>query len=84
MNSIQISIKANEQEQELLISQLSDLDAIGFEQIEDRLIAYFPANDFNSYEVTRILNNYEFVSKELKEQNFHYRTHGYQIRKKLY
>ncbi|HEU0110310.1 MAG TPA: 50S ribosomal protein L11 methyltransferase [Flavisolibacter sp.] len=70
MNSIQISIKANEQEQELLISQLSDLDAIGFEQIEDRLIAYFPANDFNSYEVTRILNNYEFVSKELKEQNW--------------
>jgi ribosomal protein L11 methyltransferase len=41
MNSIQITIEADEEKQEILISELSDLGAQGFEQTDNYLIAYF-------------------------------------------
>jgi len=48
MNSIQVNIEANEEQQEILISLLEDLYANGFEQTQDALIAYFPENNFES------------------------------------
>lgn len=70
MNSIQISIEANEGQQEILISQLSDLGADGFEQTENYLIAYFNANSFNSYEINELLKKYSFTTKTIEERNW--------------
>lgn len=70
MNSIQISIIATEQEQEILISQLEELCANGFEQTQDALIAYFPENNFESYAVNGILKNYQYSINTVEEQNW--------------
>ena len=70
MNSIQISIIATEQEQEILISQLEELYANGFEQTQDALIAYFPENNFESYAVNGILKNYQYSITTVEEQNW--------------
>ena len=70
MNSIQITILANEEQQEILISQLDELSANGFEQTEDSLIAYFAENNFDSYEVNRLLHQYSFTTATIKEQNW--------------
>jgi ribosomal protein L11 methyltransferase len=70
MNSIQISIEANEEQQEILISQLEELNANGFEQTQDSLIAYFPANNFESYAVNEVLKPYDFSITTLEERNW--------------
>jgi ribosomal protein L11 methyltransferase len=70
MNTVQVTIKATEQQQELLISQLEDLNATGFEQTDDHLIAYFPELHFNSYEISRLLAGREFHTTFLAEQNW--------------
>lgn len=70
MNSIQISIEANEEQQEILISQLSDLGAEGFEQTEKNLIAYFNEYTFKSYEVNELLKEYSFTTNTLEEKNW--------------
>ena len=70
MNTIQISIESNEEQQEILISQLLDLDACGFEQIENGLIAYFDENIFRSHEVNDLLKNYSFSLKVIEEKNW--------------
>ena len=70
MNSVQISIEASEDEQEILISQLSDLDAEGFEQTENYLIAYFNENRFRSYDLNEILKDYSFETIIVEEKNW--------------
>lgn len=70
MDSIQITIRATEEQQEILISQLSELQASGFEQMEESLVAYFPANDFNSYDVSSLLEGFEYNTQTVKEQNW--------------
>lgn len=70
MNSIQISITANEEQQEILISQLEELHANGFEQTQDSLIAYFPENNFESYEINELLKPYQYIITTLRDQNW--------------
>lgn len=70
MDSIQISIEANERQQEILISQLSDLGAEGFEQQEGSLIAYFNPQQFLSYEVNALLRGFTFHMSTIAEQNW--------------
>jgi ribosomal protein L11 methyltransferase len=70
MNSIQISVEANEEEQEILISQLSDLGADGFEQTGNYLVAYFNENLFRSYEVNELLKEYSFTTNTIEEKNW--------------
>lgn len=70
MSSIQISIEANEEQQEILISQLSDLGVDGFEQTDFVLIAYFNENTFKSYEVNELLKGYSFMAKTIEEKNW--------------
>jgi ribosomal protein L11 methyltransferase len=70
MNSIQITIQAKEDQQEILISLLNECEAEGFEQNEEQLIAYFSEQNFNSYEVNEILKDYTFQSAIIKEQNW--------------
>ena len=70
MDSIQISIEAKEDQQEILISQLSDLGADGFEQTNNFLITYFSKSTFKSYEVNDLLKGYSFTTKTIEEKNW--------------
>jgi ribosomal protein L11 methyltransferase len=70
MDSIKISIKATEEAQELLIASLSDLNATGFEQKEDELIAWFNAEDYNEVEILPLLSSYSYETDTVKEQNW--------------
>lgn len=70
MNSIRISIQANDATQDVLISELSELGAEGFEQKDDYLMAYFPELNFNSYEVNEALKGYNYHSSIVEEQNW--------------
>jgi ribosomal protein L11 methyltransferase len=70
MDSIQITIEANEEQQEILISELSELGADGFEQTQNSLLAYFNSNSFRSYDVNSFLKNYKFQINTIEEQNW--------------
>ncbi len=70
MNHIQISIEANEEQQELLISELSDMGATGFEQTDTQLLVYFIEADFPSYEVNRSLEGYNVHAQTIPQQNW--------------
>ena len=70
MNSIQISIEANEEQQEILISQLSELAVEGFEQTDNYLVAYFNEKTFKSFEVNELLKGYTLTTKTIEEKNW--------------
>jgi ribosomal protein L11 methyltransferase len=70
MNHIQLSIEANEEQQEILISELSELGAIGFEQTDTRLLAYFEENNFKSYEVNKLVEKFTFNITSMPKQNW--------------
>lgn len=70
MNNIQINVEANDEQQEILISQLSDLGAEGFEQTDKYLVAYFNKNLFKSFEVNELLKDYSFTTNTIQEKNW--------------
>jgi ribosomal protein L11 methyltransferase len=70
MNSIQLIIEAKEEQQEIFISQLSELGADGFEQTETSLIAYFNENIFESYKVNELLKGSSFTISSIEEKNW--------------
>jgi ribosomal protein L11 methyltransferase len=70
MNHIQLSIEANEEQQEILISELSELEAIGFEQTDTHLLAYFEENIFKSYEVNKLVKEFAFNITSIPKQNW--------------
>jgi ribosomal protein L11 methyltransferase len=69
-NHIQFSIEAAQEQQEILISQLADLDATGFEQSDTHLLVYFEEDSFKSYEVNQVLSSYPFTTSTIQEQNW--------------
>jgi ribosomal protein L11 methyltransferase len=70
MKNIQLSIEANEEQQEILISELSELEAIGFEQTDTHLLAYFEKDNFKSYEVNNLVKEFTFNITSIPEQNW--------------
>ena len=70
MKHIQLSIEANEEQQEILISELSELEAIGFEQTDTYLLAYFEKDNFKSYEVNNLVKEFTFNITSIPEQNW--------------
>ncbi|MCW3073696.1 MAG: hypothetical protein JWP69_765 [Flaviaesturariibacter sp.] len=70
MNHTQVSIEATEEQQEILIAVLSELEAVGFEQTENTLIAYFDENNFPSYDVSAALDGYTFYTTTIAEKNW--------------
>jgi ribosomal protein L11 methyltransferase len=70
MNTLQVSIEVKEEQQEILISQLSDFGVDGFEQTDNFLIAYFKENTFKSYEVNELLRGFSFTTKTIEEKNW--------------
>ena len=70
MDTIQISIEASEEQQEILISELSDLDAEGFEQTTTHLLAYFNELRFPSHEVVEILKGHTYQTVTIADKNW--------------
>lgn len=70
MNHILISIEAAETQQEILIGDLTDLNATGFEQTNTHLLVYFEEDNFKSYEVNLFLKEYVFQTSIVKQQNW--------------
>ena len=70
MDTIQITITVREDQQEILISDLSELGADGFEQTDTHLLAYFNEHIFKSYDVNELLKNFNFHINTVKEQNW--------------
>jgi ribosomal protein L11 methyltransferase len=70
MNHIQISIEANTEQQEILISELNELGATGFEQTDTHLLAYFEEDNFKTYDVNELLKNHSFHLTTLLKQNW--------------
>lgn len=69
-NYIQISIEANEARQEVLIGELSELGANGFEQTETHLLAFFDEESFPSYEVNNLLQQDVYTTQTVEQQNW--------------
>ncbi|HYH14898.1 MAG TPA: 50S ribosomal protein L11 methyltransferase [Flavisolibacter sp.] len=69
-NHTQLSIEALEEQQEILISQLEELGATGFEQTDTHLLAYFEEDAFPSYDVQALLEGYNFQLNTLQQQNW--------------
>jgi ribosomal protein L11 methyltransferase len=70
MDYIQIAVKAAEADQEILISLLSDLDPTGFEQQDDRLLAFFAEEGFDKTALEALLAGYSYSMEAVKEQNW--------------
>lgn len=70
MNTIRIDIIANEGQQEELIALLSDLPVTGFEETADKLIAWFPAEQFDETTVADILQGYTYYAEHVAEKNW--------------
>lgn len=69
-NHIQLSIEATQEQQEILISELGELGATGFEQTDTHLLAYFEEDAFPSYDVNALLEGYNFQLNTLQQQNW--------------
>ncbi|HVK97834.1 MAG TPA: 50S ribosomal protein L11 methyltransferase [Flavisolibacter sp.] len=70
MSHIQITISANNFQQEELICFLSDLDPTGFEQKDSELIAYFEASHYDENTLKEILQGYTYNLEKVEEKNW--------------
>lgn len=70
MDSVKIIIKARNEDQELLIAQLSDYNTSGFEQQEEELIAWFNADDYDEEGIKAIVTSFPYQIDIVKEQNW--------------
>lgn len=70
MNHIQLTIQSTEEEQERLVAELSELNAVGFEQTENSLIAFFNEEKFPSYEVLQVIGNLIYDQAIVAEKNW--------------
>lgn len=70
MSYIELKIHAIEDDQELLISSLSDFQAAGFEQTQEFLLAYFSGDDFQEAEIAEIIRPYQSELRLIEDQNW--------------
>lgn len=67
---IQIEVMANEYQQEELIALLDDYQATGFEQTDEKLVAYFNADSFEKEAIEKILEGYTHHLTEVAPRNW--------------
>lgn len=70
MKHIKIEVIANDYQQEELIALLDEYHATGFEQTDEKLVAYFLDENFAKDEVEKILEGYSCSSTEVEEKNW--------------
>jgi len=70
MRHIKIEIVANEYQQEELIALFDEYSATGFQQTDEKLIAYFVEDGYDQDEIAKILEGYSYIISEVEEQNW--------------
>jgi ribosomal protein L11 methyltransferase len=70
MKHIKIEVFANDYQQEELIALFDEYHATGFEQTDEKLMAYFPEENYAKDEIEKILEGYSFASTEVEEKNW--------------
>lgn len=70
MDYIQLSIELTEPDQDVVIALLSSQAAIGFEQSDTHLLAYFEEDSFQSYDVHEVLKKFRFAITTIKDKNW--------------
>lgn len=70
MNHIQIIITANTEEQEILLTHLLAYDAVGFEQTDNELIAYFEDQNFDLSVIQSSLKGFTFTVNDIAKRNW--------------
>ena len=70
MDHIKIEVTANEYQQEELIALLEDYAASGFEQTDEKLIAYFSEPDFVEKDVLLVVGSYSYTLSIVPAQNW--------------
>ncbi len=70
MNTILVTVEANEKRQEILISQLIDLGATGFEQTDTTLLAYFNDDNYPASQLNSLLINDTNTVETIAEKNW--------------
>ena len=70
MKHIKIEVLANEYQQEELVALFDEYATTGFEQTDDKLMAYFVEDGFEQDEVLKILEGYKYEISEIEEKNW--------------
>jgi ribosomal protein L11 methyltransferase len=70
MKHIKVEIIANENQQEELIALFDDYNATGFEQTDEKLIAYFDEEGYEKTEIEKVVEGYSFELSEVEEKNW--------------
>lgn len=70
MRHLQLSIVANDYQQEELIALLNDFNPSGYEQHEEVLLAYFEKEGFNEAAIHPVLDGFDYKLAEVEEQNW--------------
>jgi ribosomal protein L11 methyltransferase len=70
MRHLQLSIVANDYQQEELIALLNDFNPAGYEQHEEVLIAYFEEEGFREEAIHPLLDGFDYKLAEVEEQNW--------------
>ena len=70
MKHIKIEVIANDYQQEELIALFDYYHATGFEQTDEKLIAYFGEESFAKDDIEKILKGYSFELNEVEEKNW--------------
>ena len=70
MRHLQLSIVANEYQQEELIALLNEFNPSGYEQHEEVLLAYFEEEGFNEQAIHPLLDGFDYKLSEMEEQNW--------------
>lgn len=70
MRHLQLTIVANDYQQEELIALLNDFNPSGYEQHEEVLIAYFEEEGFNEAAIHPVLDGFDYRFGAVEEQNW--------------
>ena len=70
MKHIKLEVIANEYQQEELIALFDEYHATGFEQTDEKLIAYFIEDAFPKEDINKIIEGYSSTLVEVEEKNW--------------
>lgn len=70
MHHTQLTIQANQFQQEELIALLNDFNPSGYEQTDEHLIAFFDSEEFDQQEIQHIVEGYDYQVELVEARNW--------------
>ena len=70
MSYIQLTVFANQYQQEELIALLSDYNPTGFEERENELVAYFNEGDYQEETIEKIVDGFDYQLGKVEQKNW--------------